>query len=147
MNRTNEDHRYDDIIDLPHHVSPTRPRMSAIDRAAQFSPFAALTGYDSAIKETERLTSERMELDESAKTILNEKLLIIMDALDQQPEVTIIYFQPDKKKAGGAYISTTGIVEKIDEYSGIISLSNGERLSVDQIYEIESDLFRRTEFK
>ena len=89
---------YDDIIHLPHHVSQTRPRMSAADRAAQFSPFAALTGYGAAVTEAGRLTDQRIELTESEKETLNERLLLLREQLAEPPEVTITYFQPDEKK-------------------------------------------------
>jgi len=105
---------YDDIINLPHHVSVTRPHMTAVDRAAQFSPFAALTGYDAAIRETARLTDERVELDEYIKDALNKRLQIIAERMKEQPEITITYFQPDTKKSGGANITDTGTVKKID---------------------------------
>ena len=98
--------QYEDIINLPHHVSATRPQMSMLDRAAQFSPFAALTGYDAAIKETGRLTDEKIEMDEEALNILNMKFQILVDSLDDEPEVTFTYFKPDERKAGGAYISS-----------------------------------------
>ena len=96
--------QYEDIINLPHHVSATRPQMSMLDRAAQFSPFAALTGYDAAIKETGRLTDEKIEMDEEALNILNMKFQILVDSLDDEPEVTFTYFKPDERKAGGAYL-------------------------------------------
>ena len=102
--------RYDEIINLPHHVSPTRPQMPMSDRAAQFAPFAALTGYDAAIKETGRLTDERVELDKEALTALDMKYQLLMDALNEAPKVTITYFQPDERKAGGKYITATGAV-------------------------------------
>lgn len=101
--------RYDEIINLPHHVSKTRPQMPMSDRAAQFAPFAALTGYDSAIKETGRLTDERIELDEEALTALDMKYQLLMDALNEAPKVTITYFQPDERKAGGKYASQVGV--------------------------------------
>ena len=101
--------RYDEIINLPHHVSKTRPQMPMSDRAAQFAPFAALTGYDSAIKETGRLTDERIELDEEALTALDMKYQLLIDALNEAPKVTITYFQPDERKAGGKYASQVGV--------------------------------------
>ena len=101
--------RYNEIINLPHHVSKTRPQMPMSDRAAQFAPFAALTGYDSAIKETGRLTDERIELDEEALTALDMKYQLLMDAFDDAPEVTITFFQPDERKAGGKYASQVGV--------------------------------------
>ena len=101
--------RYNEIINLPHHVSKTPPQMPMSDRAAQFAPFAALTGYDSAIKETGRLTDERIELDEEALTALDMKYQLLMDAFDDAPEVTITFFQPDERKAGGKYASQVGV--------------------------------------
>ena len=99
--------KYDSIMNLPHHVSKTRPQMPMSDRAAQFAPFAALTGYDSAIKETGRLTDERIELDEEALSALDMKYQLLMDTFDEAPEVTITYFQPDERKAGGKYLTAT----------------------------------------
>lgn len=128
---------YDDIIDLPHHTSTTRPRMSAHDRAAQFSPFAALTSYDAAITETARLTDEKIELDEYSKEALNERLNMIQDTLDEQPVVSIKYFLPDKKKSGGKYITATGCVKKIDEYHRILIMQNDTKISIDDILEID----------
>ena len=107
---------YNDIINLPHHVSATRPQMSMMDRAAQFSPFAALTGYDAAIKETGRLTDEKIELGEEELSILNMKFQLLMDSLDEEPEVHITYFKPDDRKAGGAYLTASGTVKKIDDF-------------------------------
>ena len=101
--------RYDEIINLPHHISKTRPQMPMSDRAAQFAPFAALTGYDSAIKETGRLTDEKIELDEEALTALDMKYQLLMDVFDDAPEVTITFFQPDERKAGGKYASQVGV--------------------------------------
>ena len=101
--------RYNEIINLPHHVSKTRPQMPMSDRAAQFAPFAALTGYDSAIKETGRQTDEKIELDEEALTALDIRYQLLMDAFDDAPEVTITYFQPDERKAGGKYASQVGV--------------------------------------
>lgn len=136
---------YDDIINLPHHVLASRPRMSALDRAAQFSPFAALTGYDDAVKETARLTDERIELDESSKAALNERLLMIQGQLNDQPQVSIIYFQPDDKKAGGTYITATGCVKKIDEYERTAAMKDGTKISIDDIIKIDGDLFNSTD--
>lgn len=127
---------YEDIIDLPHHVSPNRNRMSMIDRAAQFSPFAALTGHDAAVKETARLTKEKIELDENAKTVLNEKLQMIAENLNAQSEITIIYFKPDERKSGGEYVEFRGAAKKIDEYERVIRMMDGTKISVDEIYEI-----------
>ena len=128
--------RYDEIMGLPHHVSKTRPQMPMSDRAAQFAPFAALTGYDSAIKETGRLTDERIALDEEALTALDRKYQLLMDTLDDAPEVTIIYFQPDAQKAGGQYVSATGTVKKVDTFGRRILLQDGTRIPLDSVYDL-----------
>ena len=128
--------RYDEIINLPHHVSTTRPQMPLSDRAAQFAPFAALTGYESAIKETGRLTDERIELDEEALAALDRKYQLLMDTLDDAPEVTIIYFQPDERKAGGQYVSATGTVKKVDTFGRRILLQDGTRIPLDSVYDL-----------
>ena len=128
--------KYDSIMNLPHHVSKTRPQMPMSDRAAQFAPFAALTGYDSAIKETGRLTDERIELDEEALAALDRKYQLLMDALDDTPEVTITYFQPDERKAGGQYVSATGTVKKVDTFGRRILLQDGTRIPLDSVYDL-----------
>ena len=128
--------RYDEIMGLPHHVSKTRPQMPMSDRAAQFAPFAALTGYDSAIKETGRLTDERIALDEEALTALDRKYQLLMDALDDAPEVTIIYFQPDERKAGSQYVSATGTVKKVDTFGRRILLQDGTRIPLDSVFDL-----------
>ena len=138
---------YEDIINLPHHVSKKRKRMSQIDRAAQFSPFAALTGYDAAILETGRLTDKRVELDEGTKAILNEKLTIIADFIKEQPEVTITYFEPDTKKDGGAYVDYTGTVRRIDEYERAVIMTDKTSIPIEQIYNIQCELFGNIEFE
>ena len=122
--------KYNEIMRLPHHVSKTRPQMPMSDRAAQFAPFAALTGYDAAIKETGRLTDERIELDEGALTALNMRYQLLMDALDEAPEVTITYFQPDERKAGGKYITATGAVKKVDAFERRITMQEIGRAHV-----------------
>ena len=137
--------RYDEIINLPHHVSKTRPQMPMSDRAAQFAPFAALTGYDSAIKETGRLTNERIELDEEALTALDRKYQLLMDVFDDAPEVTITYFQPDERKAGGKYVSATGAVKKVDDFERQITMQDGTKIPMDDILTIESDAFSSLE--
>ena len=133
---------YDDIINLPHHVSSTRPQMSMIDRAAQFSPFAALTGYDAAIKETGRLTDEKIELDEEALSNLNMKFQILFEKLDEQPDIAITYFKPDETKSGGAYLITTDKIKKVDEYERIITTANGTKIPMDDVINLESDIFQ-----
>ena len=141
MNNANN-HQYDDIINLPHHVSATRPRMPMIDRAAQFSPFAALTGYDAAIKETGRLTDQRIELTEDSRAVLDRKQQLLVDNLADHPEVSVTYFVPDERKAGGAYITVTGRVKKIDDYQRLLLLTDGTKIPLDEILDMESELFR-----
>lgn len=133
--------KYDEIMGLPHHVSKTRPQMPMLDRAAQFAPFAALTGYDSAIKETGRLTDERIELDEEALTALDMKFQILMEALEEEPEVSITYFKPDERKAGGSYLKVTGTLKKLDEYERILMLMNGQKIKLDAVLDIDGDIF------
>ncbi len=133
--------KYDEIMRLPHHVSKTRPQMPMSDRAAQFAPFAALTGYDSSIKETGRLTDERIELDEEALTALDMKFQILMEALDEEPEVSITYFKPDERKAGGSYLKVTGTLKKLDEYERILMLMNGQKIKLDAVLAIDGDIF------
>lgn len=128
---------YDNIIDLPHHVSATRPQMSMMDRAAQFSPFAALTGYDAAIKETARLTDQKIDLDDYEKEEINDKIQLITEHLGEDFEVVITYFQPDSRKAGGAYVDAVGIVKKIDEYDRVIILQDGKKIPIDDILDID----------
>lgn len=133
---------YEDIINLPHHVSKTRPQMSMLDRAAQFSPFAALTGYDAAIKETGRLTDEKIELDEDTKAALDMKQAYLIEMIDEQPEITVTYFLPDERKSGGAYVTVTGNLKRFDEYERLLILTDGKKIPMDDIADIESDLFR-----
>ena len=127
---------YDDIINLPHHVSTKHPRMSLEARAAQFAPFAALTGYDDQVKETARLTNERKELADGLKMILNEKILKIKEKLYIMPEVTITYFVPDLRKKGGKYVTVTGKVKKIDEFKQTIVFDNKVEIPIHEIIEI-----------
>ena len=133
--------RYNEIINLPHHVSKTRPQMPMSDRAAQFAPFAALTGYDAAIKETGRLTDEKIEMDEEALNILNMKFQILARSLDDEPEVTFTYFKPDERKAGGAYLEVTGMVKKVDDFERLIVMQNGTKMPMDDILNIEGEIF------
>ncbi len=137
---------YDDIIHLPRHISAKHPQMARIDRAAQFSPFAALTGYDSAIKETSRLTAERTELDEYEKDLLNDKLQIVAEHLQEHPEVTITYFQSDEKKDGGAYVTVIGAVKKIDRYEKRLVMASGIRIPIDDIFGIEGEIVNTLTF-
>ena len=128
--------KYDDIIHLPHHVSSTRPHMPMRDRAAQFMPFRALTGYEDAVRETARLTKERVELTEEERSVLDGKLQKLVDALPDHPAVTLTYFQPDKRKAGGAYVTASGRLKKIDDLAGVLILTGGERIVIEDIMDI-----------
>ena len=134
--------QYDDIINLPHHVSKTRPQMSMVDRAAQFSPFAALTGYDAAIKETGRLTDEKVNLSEEEKEALDRKQQFLMERLGGHPALTVTYFVPDAKKSGGAYVTKSGNLKKIDEFERWMMLMDGTKIPLDDVADIESELFR-----
>ena len=132
---------YADLLDLPVHKSAKHPPMTLLARAAQFSPFAALTGYEDAVEETARLTDTRLELSEDMKTILNEKMQMILDNAENEPIVTITYFVPDKKKSGGAYVDVTGIVKEIDEYERCIVMTDKKKIPIEQIREINGELF------
>lgn len=125
--------KYDDIINLPHHVSKTYPQMSMYSRAAQFAPFAALTGYEGQIKETARLTNDRIDLDEELKSILDSKL---QDKLNTKQTVEFTYFVPDLKKDGGKYVTVSGIIKKIDEYKQVIVLENKQEIPIKEIIDI-----------
>ena len=132
--------KYDDIINLPNPTPKCRPRMSALDRAAQFAPFAALTGYEAVVAEAARLTDDRLELSEDMKIILNDKMQMIVDNLDKEPFVTVRYFVPDKRKAGGAYIEVSEIVKEIDEYERCIVMTDGIKIPIEQVRAIDGEL-------
>ena len=143
MSNSNNMHKYDDIINLPHYTSSKRPRMAMIDRAAQFSPFAALTGYDAAAKETARLTEDWVELDEYQKSALNDRIQILQERLSNTPVISITYFVPDERKSGGAYCTETGIIKKIDYYERAVIMRSGTHIPIDEIIGIEGDLFNQ----
>ena len=132
---------YDDIIDLPHHVSETHPPMSRADRAAQFSPFAALTGYDAAVRESARVTEQRIELDEGVKAELNARLNCILEHLSEHPQVSITYFMPDEKKSGGAYRTVNGAVRKLDSFATTLTLVDGTVVPMEEMIHVEGNLF------
>ena len=134
--REEDEHRYDDIIDLPHHVSRKYPQMPLLDRAAQFAPFAALTGHEAAIKETARLTEEEIELDENRKELLDLRLQYLQEHLSESPEVTVTYFKPDEKKSGGAYVTENGKVKKVDGYAGELVFTDGRRIGLGTMIEL-----------
>lgn len=128
--------KYEDIIKLPHHISTKHPRMSLEDRAAQFAPFAALTGHNEAIRETERLTDKQLEIDDNLKEVLDEKLRAIAKNISKDTVVTITYFVSDDRKEGGKYITVTGELKKIDEYKHIIVMKDGRVIPIEDIWEI-----------
>ena len=138
MNETNQ---YDDIIDLPHHESTVHTHMSLHDRAAQFLPFAALTGYEDAIQETARITEEQISLSESEIEILNERLHILSEEQDSHPKVSVTYFVPDEKKAGGAYETTEGHVKRIDEFKRILIMTDGRKIPMEDMIELDGEIF------
>lgn len=130
---------YSDIINMPHHVSRNHPRMTMMARAAQFAPFAALTGYDAVISETARLTDKQVELEEYDNDRLNRKLTELMEDDGTQPEITISFFRPDSHKSGGSYISIAGRVKKIDTYERAIYMEDGTVIPLGNIVDITSD--------
>lgn len=134
--------QYDDILHLPHPTSQRHPRMPIADRAAIFSPFAALTGHAAAIQETARLTDQRLELDEDTKAALDQKQQILEDCLAEQPEVTVTWFLPDERKAGGSYVTTVGRLKKTDNVERLMILTDGTKIPLDDILDIESEWLR-----
>ena len=132
---------YDDIINMPHHVSSTHPQMSMLDRAAQFSPFAALTGHGDAVKETARLTDEKAELTEDEISALNNQLNYLSDHADERPEITVEYFVPDERKSGGAYVTITGNFKRVNVYDNTLVFVNGEIIPINEINKIHGILF------
>lgn len=136
-----ETRNYDDIMGLSHHVSASRRPMSNSDRAAQFAPFAALTGYEAVIRETGRLTDAEIELDECSKAFLNEKLRKVAAGVHQRPLVTFTCFRRDERKQGGAYVKITGRVKRINEAEGQILLTDGTAIPILSVYEIGGEFF------
>lgn len=132
---------YEDIINLPHHMSSKHPHMSRYDRAAQFSPFAALTGHDDAVNEAARITDERLDLDDYIKADLNERLCIIQEYIKDKPDVLLVYFQEDNLKDGGTYLTATGCIKKIDEYDELVVMEDGNAISINDIVNINCELF------
>ena len=124
---------YKDIIDLPHHVSSCRPRMSVRDRAAQFAPFSALTGYDDTVSEVARETEKKISLDEYAVEAINKELRYASDNIKQRPVASVTYFLSDKRKSGGKYLHTCGIIVSVDEYEGAVEFEDGTRICFDNI--------------
>ena len=127
---------YNDIINLPHHVSKNHPPMPMMNRAAQFAPFAALTGYDAVIQETGRLTDGFIELDDSKKEQLNRKIAELMEQIDERPMVTIIFFKPDERKAGGTYSTVSGKLKKVDEFRQLLVLEDETPIPFNCVFDI-----------
>ncbi len=142
MNNSKRDiHQYDDIINMPHHTSTYHTPMPIGDRAAQFSPFAALSGYDDAISEAARLTDCKKELSENDLTVLDSKLHIIMDKIKEQPEIIITYFKYDNNKSGGSYISVKDNIKKIDKYNCVLIMLKGTIIPIKDISDIDGEIF------
>ena len=139
----NDLHRYDDIINLPHYTSKVHPRMPMEKRAAQFSPFEALTGYGDAVSETVRLTDSRIDLDESARTALEERLQLVLDADKPKPEVSLTWFVPDERKAGGRYLTHTGVLRKFDTLARVIVMEDGTLVPVDEVTDVQSKFLHK----
>jgi len=134
---------YDDIIHLPHPVSSRHAPMSRQDRAAQFSPFAALTGYDAAIAETGRLTDPEQEPDEQDKLLIGKQLQLLADHIKEQPVVDLLYFVSDDRKDGGKLILRSGAVRRVDSYLRILELTDGTKIYFSALREINSSLFHQ----
>lgn len=136
-----DEHKYDNIINLPHHQSKKRKRMSRLERAAQFGAFRALTGYEDEIAETSRRTDKRAEIDDYAKSEINRKLIYIRDHISDSQEITVTYFVPDERKTGGEYVTKTGTVDKLIEYKRQLVFTDGSEIPIDEIFSIEGVQF------
>jgi len=134
------DPKYKDIFQMEHHTSSTHPRMSMESRAAQFSPFAALTGYEDVIDETARVTDEKSFLLEDARRDLDETFQALAEDIASRPEVTVTYFRKDRRKKGGEYVTVTGHLKKIDEYSRTMILEDGTVIPMDDVFSLSNTL-------
>lgn len=143
--RTTE-HKYDNIINLPHHKSKKRKPMPIEDRAAQFGAFRALTGYEDEVAEAARITDEKAELDEYAKAEINAKLQYIKHHTDDVFEVTVTYFVPDSKKTGGSYVTKSGVIIRINEYERKFVFEDGTEIPADDIVSIEGKRFYEIDY-
>lgn len=128
---------YEDMLELSHPVSKIHPQMPRRDRAAQFAPFAALTGYEEAVREAARFTEEKMILDEDSKEQLDWKLRCLQEKVKEKPTITVTYFLKDEKKKGGKYVTVTGVLKKIDSYTHQFVLENGEEIPMEDIVSLE----------
>ncbi len=143
MELMSSDHSYDDIINMPHHVSSVHMQMPRRDRAAQFASFAALTGYDDEIKETARLTDSKPELDDDAKSDLNSKHKLIREHIGLRPALTVTFFIPDEKKSGGSLFTMSASIKSINEYDRTLIFENGVSVHMDDIVSIDGELFEK----
>ena len=132
-------HKYDDILSLPRPVSPTHPPMPLIGRAAQFAPFAALTGFEAAVLEAARLTETRPELDESRKEQLNACLQLLKAHSRERPQAEICYFKPDERKTGGAFFTVSGTVKKVDDFTRRVTMADGTVIPMEDILDIKTE--------
>ena len=130
--------KYDDILHLPHPTSAKHPRMPVSERAAIFSPFAALSGHAGAIAETARLTDQRIDLDEDTRAELDRRQAVLLEHIAEQPEVTVTWFQPDERKDGGAYVTVTGRLKRIDPVERVMTLQDGTSIPLEDVAELES---------
>lgn len=133
--------KYDDIINLPHHMSETHPPMSMRNRAAQFAPFAALSGHNDAIQETARHTDDFQEIDESNIEILNRKIMELRNHINEHPQISVTYFKPDAHKEGGCYSIKTGNIKKIDDYEQVLQFTDTDTIPIQSIFDIDGELF------
>lgn len=147
MVNSKDPHRYDDMLDMPHHTSKKRPRMSELSRAVQFAPFAALTGYDAQVKEAARITDEEKNLADGEISELDRSLQFLQEHLKERPTVEITHFVPDERKDGGSYRTDTGVIKKIDSFSRMIifygenGISSGATIRIDRIVDIDGEIF------
>lgn len=141
-----DEHRYDSIITLPHHVSTVHPQMNRMDRAAQFAPFAALTGYGAAVDEAARLTEEEFEPGEDSRLRIDARLRLAAEHIKEKPILRVTWFRPDERKAGGAYVDTEGAVKKISAEENLLIFSDGTVIRIDAITDLDGELFRNMEF-
>ena len=130
--------KYDDILHLPHPTSAKHPRMPVSERAAMFSPFAALSGHAGAIAETARLTDQRMELDEDTRAELDRRQAVLLEHIAEQPEVTVTWFQPDERKDGGSSVTVPGRLKRIDPVERVMTLRDGTSIPLEDVAELES---------
>lgn len=140
-----QENNYDDIINLPHHQSKVRPQMSLYNRAAQFSPFSALTGYEDAIEETARLTENKHTLSDEETDMLNRKMALLKDKTNEKSTISIRYFIPDELKDGGSYSTISGELRAIDSVNRLVILQDGTTIPFDDIDDISGDVFNSIE--